>query len=220
MLQKAFRLVPFRAGNVTVAVIVGIIQMFLFINADAIYGPAAAAVKDILILYLVFLTVTVVTVSKGFPSVGKLGGNAFRNFLIAFAFTAIVMLAVPAGLLGTLAAIEISVVGIGYGLLHGFVKSYIEEIIFRYVLPIQAGLGDLLSGALFGVFHVGISLYYVSAGLLAMSALPYAILALIGLGFIWTFVRNQGGLMASVGSHYAYNLAVLGGLFAIFGGVV
>ena len=103
---------------------------------------------------------------------------------------------------------------LGFGFLHAMVKAFNEELIFRDALPSIIGgkakllYVDIVSSVAFGAFHFAVS----GASLLVMAFLSV-------LGFIWSQVYRRFGLMGSTGSHFAYNLAALGVLSKVFGGV-
>ena len=103
---------------------------------------------------------------------------------------------------------------LGFGALHAFVKAYIEESVFRDALP-KAGLGDVISNVLFGMFHLAV-LTTVGGLTYLQALLPITVLIILGL--VWAGVRNIYGIMGSTGSHFAWNLFAYGALPRIFMG--
>jgi hypothetical protein len=140
-----------------------------------------------------------------------------------FIATSLAMLLIPK--LITAGSIEASVavqMAFGFGFLHAFVKAFNEEVIFRQILPIVAGLGDIISNVLFGIFHIAVVISQLS--LLKMPVTFWTVAAPVGilvvLGFLWAKIRDRFGLMGATGSHFAYNLGVMQLLPKVFGVVV
>lgn len=198
--------------NVTVGIIIVILQLFLFVNADWIFGIYATTVKNTLLVYLMLEALILSTLDVALPTI-ELSIDKFAWFAIFFSLTSIVLILIPTHIMGTLASFEAVKIAIGYGILYGFVKAFIEEVIFRRILPKVVGLGDLISNILFGLFHISMLTMYGFTGV--QLVLAFALLTMLGL--IWAKVRDIGGIMGSTGSHLAYNLAVLGSLPAVLG---
>lgn len=189
-----------------------LIQIWLYINADAIYGPYAGMVRNTMLAYFLLIAVFSPFVMK---SLLRLGPQDLPNFTIMFILTSAVLMIVPAVTHLVTGEIEQGLtLALGFGFLHSFVKAFNEELIFRDVLPSIMGNGmvasiyvDIVSSLAFGVFHLAVT----NVNILAM-------LFLSALGFVWSQVYKRFGLMGSTGSHIAYNLAVLGVLPKMFGG--
>lgn len=190
------------------AVGIGILfaQLFLYINASAIYGPYAETVRNVMLAYFILLAILSPFV---IPILMKIGLQDVPAFSIGFVLTTIVMLVVPI-VTGLTGEIESGLtLALGFGFLHSFVKAFNEEIIFRGVLPKVMGgstTAGVVSSILFGVFH-----FAVTGGSI------FAIAFLSVLGFIWWLVYKRFGLFGSTGSHFAYNLAALGVLSKLIG---
>jgi len=190
-----------------VGIAIILLQLWLYINADYVYGPYAGIVKNVMLAYFILLALLSPFVIKILMDIGP---KDIPNFSIGFITTAIVMFAI-----GSITLITGEVEGglalaLGFGLLHSFVKAFNEEVIFRGVLPKIMGGGlwpDIISSVLFGLFHVAVT-----------GAAWYAIIFLSVLGFVWAMMRNYIGIMGTTGSHFAYNLAALGVLPKLFGG--
>lgn len=219
--------IGFKMHLINVGVVVLLLQLFLLLGADYIYGAYAATVRNVLIIY--FLMLLLARVYTGSRPAVMSGKESWYSFILMFIITSVVLLTlsmVP----GVLTTAELTVVipaafagaigitALGFGALHAFVKAYIEEDVFRSALPIRAGLGDIISNILFGVFHFAVLV--TVRGLTPVQALlPIAVL--IGLGLLWSRMRNGFGIMGSVGSHFAWNLFAFGVLGKIFtGGLV
>lgn len=189
-----------------VGVLIILAQLFVYVNAEYIYGPYAAMVKNVLLVYFILLAVFSPYVIQ---ILNRIGPQDIPNFTIGFVLTAAVMLVVPvASITGEVE--KGLTLALGFGFLHGLIKAFDEEIIFRGVLPkIMGGTraADIVSSIIFGVFHLAVS-----------GANIFVMLLLMGLGIAWVFMRDRFGLMGSTGSHFAYNLAALKVLPKIIGG--
>lgn len=217
----------FKMHLLNVGIIVLLLQLFLWIGADYIYGAYAETVRNVLIVYFfMFLLVRVTLGGKPHALSEK---ESWFNFILMFILTSVILLAfsfIPGmvstaeltiALPSTLIA-AMGVTALGFGALHAFVKAYIEEDVFRSALPIKAGLGDIISSILFGIFHFAVLV--TVRGLTPVQALlPIAVL--IGLGLLWSRVRDGFGILGATGSHFAWNLFAFGVLGKIFtGGLV
>ena len=191
-----------------------IIYALLWFRADEIYGVYADMVRNTMLIYFVAISLfSPIT----FPMLMSMGFQDIAGFVFGFILTAPVMLVLGnAGVTGLIVGqVEASVnwgLIIGFGFLHSFIKAFSEELIFRGA--ISKIFGDVVSSILFGAFHYGITgVSIIGAGIL------------MALGFLWAKLRDifRGmggtGLMASTGSHFAYNLGVMGILPLILGGL-
>ena len=182
-----------------------LIPIFLYVNASWIYGEFSAQATQELIVYLILYAFVMASVAKGLPTSEKFGNGL--GFAIMFIGTAIVMLMIPyiASIAGSLETIKLA---LGFGLLHGAVKTYVEEIVFRY------GIGDIVLGGLpaagivqagiFGLFHLAVS-----------GGNWFTMIWLSGMGLVWWFIYKKWGVLGASGSHLAYNLASFGVLGAV-----
>jgi len=190
-----------------VGIAIILLQLWLYINADYVYGPYASIVKNVMLAYFILLALLSPFVIQILMDIGF---QDVPNFSIGFVITAIVMFAI-----GSITVITGEIEGgltlvLGFGLLHSFVKAFNEEVIFRGVLPKLIGgtmVADVVSSIVFGVFHVAVT-----------GASWYAIIFLSILGFIWSQMRRYIGVMGTTGSHFAYNLSALGVLPKLLGG--
>ena len=208
-----FGFAPFKSKLVSIGIIVAVIQVFLLINADFIYGEFVNQVRFVLTLYFFLYLIMVSPLGKKLPTFTQ-GPQAIQNFIIGFIITAAVMTVIPLFLVKA-SSLEFVTLSLGFGLLHGFVKAYIEEIVFRYALPIAFGFGDIISSILFASFHISVIVLSGAAGL--GFDMVFRFILLFALGMIWSFTRNRLGILASVGSHFSYNLFVLGAIPSFFG---
>jgi membrane protease YdiL (CAAX protease family) len=192
--------------KLAVGIFILVVQLFMYINADAIYGPYAGMVRNVMLAYLILLAIFSPYV---IPELAKLGVQEVPGFVIGFALTTIVMLIVPfvTGLVGEIE--KGLTLALGFGFLHSFVKAFNEEVLFRAVLPKVMGgsiYAGLISSVFFGLFHMAVTGFSI-----------VAMIFLSVLGFVWYLVYQRFGLMGSTGSHFAYNLAALGVLPSLFG---
>lgn len=192
--------------KIAVGIVIIILQLFVYVNADYIYGPYAGMVKNVLLVYFVLMAMFSPVVIQ---ILQRMGPADIASFSVAFIITAAVMLVVPvASITGEVE--KGLTLALGFGFLHGFIKAFDEEIIFRGALPQLMGgsiYADVISSIIFGVFHLAVS-----------GANIFVMLLLMGLGMVWALVRSRFGLMGSTGSHFAYNLAALKVLPKIIGG--
>ena len=230
--------IAFKKSKLNVGVAIVILWFALLLGADVMFGPYAEVATSILYIYFFMYLLMWVTVGTR-PSTISVGSEGWVNFLIGMLGTGVILLVgllIFAPFLSSAALViipaQIGIAALGFGALHGFVKAYIEESVFRDALPIKAGLGDIISNVLFAAFHGFILLgatipTQVSAGKLVdlgAANWQYAIIPLITLfvlGLGWAKIRNVWGIMGSTGSHFAWNLFALGILGKIFtGGIV
>lgn len=209
--------------KLNVGVIVLIIQAFMWISADFVYGQYAAMVREVLLIYFILFLIVRVTLGGKVSTVRP--GASWASFIIAFILTSVAVMAF--GLIGGAAEVAsltshipqaaVGVSALGFGALHAFVKAYIEEDVFRAALPRMAGFGDIISSVIFGAFHL--SILIMQGMILQLALIPMAVLVVLGM--VWSQVRNHFGIMGAVGSHFAWNLFAIGVLFGIFtGGLV
>src|SRR3990167_8588251 len=123
-------LAPFKSKLISIGIIVAIIQVFLLINANFIYGQFAPQVVSVLTVYFFLFLIIALPIGAKIP-LEREGQKAIQGFVIAFIVTAAVMTVLPQ-LIVKAASLEFVTLSLGFGLLHGFVKAYIEEVVFRY----------------------------------------------------------------------------------------
>lgn len=220
-------------SNIPIGVWILILQAFLWIDASWIYGPFAAQVQQVLQIYFILFLIVFVSLGLKIPTLDKRRENLF-NFFILFIIGVVIMTVIsPILSSGELAAgqftsAEVNAVSIAFGFmfLHGLVKAYIEELVFRYAIPtaILGGIKQrtdninvyamIISSILFGVFHIAVDS-------LGGTAFPwYAVIYLSILGGVFYVISQRFGIMGSTAFHFAYNLGVLGMLPKLFGNVI
>jgi len=188
----------FLENKLSIGVIILLIQLFLFINAEWVYGKEKAPlISNILLVYLILQVAILSAFDMPLPTI-KTNLNSLVNFLLMFLVASIVFSLMDVALFGGV-AYQLVVTYIGFLVLHAFVIAYTEEIVFRWMLPKQIGLGDIVSNLLFGVFHLA-----VYKGSLII------VLFLMIFGYILSIVRDKFGIMGSIGVHFAWNLKALG----------
>ena len=205
-----------RPKGLTIGLVVLIMQLFLWVNVNWIFGGYAPAVEKTLLLYLLMQALTLAvyggTLGTDRPSEGIL------NFIIGFSVTSMVMLPlvfVAPGVTAFLASFEIVVAVVGFGMLYAFVKAYVEELVFRDILPLRAGLGDIPSSILFGLFHASALMLAIPPKTGMEIIMGFVVLSC--LGYIWAkVVRDRIGILGATGSHCAYNMWILGILASLF----
>lgn len=184
-------------------ILVLLIQLFLYVNASAVYGEFSAVAKDTLLIYILMLT-SVVAITGSRPDIINGGLDRAYNFFL--------MLFVGSGLLVTIPWVAQnfglnSQAGIGVVLLQVFAVAYTEELVFRGILP--DFLGDLVSSAFFAIFH-----YVVYGGSVFLIVFAFV----LGLGF--AVIRNYFGITGAIGAHSAWNLKALGVLDKLISGSI
>ena len=186
-------------GKISLGLVVVIIQMFLYVNAGAIFPEKyVEQARNIILLYMV-MTFAFTIVTNYIPSeVKRPFTEELLMFFVSFFLFAGVLSAIPISTGAHVFQINETVkIALPFMLLFAFVVAYTEELIFRGVLP--KFLGVVLSNVLFGVFH-----WYAYHGNI------YSILIATVFGFIFSFVAEKFGLMGAVGMHTAWNLKILG----------
>lgn len=216
-------LLPFRIGKVSTGLLIFLAQVFVWISADWVFGAQAAVAREIMLIYFLLFLVTRVSLGST-PSTMKVKEEGLLNFLLMFTVTAGILLVVSivaplagvfaGGMELTLGAVTVSV--LGFGILHAFIKAYIEEDVFRDALP-RAGLGDVLSNVIFALFHLSVFFTVYNFGM--VQAVTGAV-TLFVLGMVWSQVRNNFGIMGSTASHTVWNIFAMGALSMLAGGMV
>lgn len=216
-------------SNVSIGFWIMIIQVFLWINATWIYGPFADQVRNILQIYFILFLVVYVSAGLKLPTLrtGNKSNESLRNFLFMFVAGMIIMQILHPFLssaqlaVGQFASVEVEAAAVAFGFmfLHGFVKAYIEEAVFRYAIPTLIGLkgklevyGAVISSVLFGAFHISVAMMSGTA------PAWWTIIYLSALGMVFYAIYKRFGISGSTGFHFAYNLGVLGLLPMFIGG--
>ena len=184
--------------KITLGLIVLFMMLFLYINADIVYGIYAEQVKTVMVAYFLLLAVVLASFGVGLPSM-SLSIYEIKNFALMFILTSLVLL--PLQFLQGLSAEVAITTALGFGLFHAFVKAFIEETIWADIL--KKRIGRYGSAITFGLFHLAVT--YTTGG---VNFIAIGILML--LRFIWDFIYDRYGVMGSTGSHFAYNSFVMG----------
>jgi hypothetical protein len=216
-------LIPFQLRKLSSGLLVFIAMIFVWISADWVFGGQATVARTIMLIYfLMFLVVRTALNTK--PSAMNVREVGLFNFVLVFAGSALILI-IAQGLLPFMGSISgvmeiavasVSIGALGFGILHGFIKAYIEEDVFRDALP-NAGLGDLVSNVLFGLFHL--SIFFTVYGFTLIQAGAGAVTLFI-LGIAWSQIRNNFGILGSTASHLAWNMFAMGTLGILIGQAV
>ena len=192
-------------SGLTLGITVLILQLFLFISADWVFGASAEIAKEILLIY--FILQIAVYSTMGVPEIFYRPLSEMRTIFLYFILTVIVASFLKATvIMGMMASFEPLRAVAGFGFIYIFVKVFTEETIFRDLLPKQ--VGHKVAQVLFALFHVAI---------LSVKFAPSIVQMLIGLVFlyvlesIWYRIYLTGGAPASIGSHAGWN-SIAGGL--------
>ncbi len=203
--------------RVTIGVIILIVHLFLLTNATWLFGSHAPQAVSELTTYMLFTVFAMAAFAAPLPLIAsKVEG--FYGFIFSFIATlpiahyVIIPVLNTSGTIGSVIAnIESVRAALAFGLLFAFIKAYDEEIVFRHILQKVAGLGVYIQAILFGLFHTAMlfATVYVVSGFAGVVA---SMLLLTILGVIWGIMSASGknGLMIALGSHFAWNLSVLG----------
>ena len=191
------------------------IILMLILGSSYIYGTYAQQMKDILYVYLFMYLIAFTMIPKPKKVVTITIGRGLGSFAIMFIATFIIMLTISPFMA---AVLELSTIEAGiafiatFGLMHAFIKAYIEEKVFRERLAPR--IGGPASSILFGVFH-----FFVLVGFFGFTLPLFIAMAWLGfLGFIWFIIwKRTKDTMAATGSHMGYNTVVMGMAPAILG---
>lgn len=187
---------------------------FLFVNAPGIYGDFAPQMRDIFNVYIgLFVLVLGVLAMTGLkiriPEFSEPIRDQLIKFVVGFVITGFLMMfvvfVVPT-FSAVVASTEIVILAAGFGLIHSFVKAFIEEIVFRSWLPSAFGLQVIGSSVVFGLFHFAVT-----------GVNPFAMVYLMFAGFAFAVAHKYLGLMGATGAHTAHNIIALGLGTAVFG---
>ena len=197
--------------EITVGVVILLMQIGLLVGADYLFGEYAYIARETLYVYLIMEALVIAAFNTDLPTI-EAQPSTMMNFVLMFVLTALVVSCIPSAMLASLAVIKLA---IGFGILYAFVKAFVEEAIFRHILPDVAHLGHVISNVLFGLFHV--FMLSMKPDSTAVSVVVGAV-ALMCLGFAWSLIKKRFGVLGSTGSHFAWNLHVFGVLGNLIGG--
>lgn len=186
-----------RSLKITAGFMIAILQMFLFLNADFIYGAYAPTARNVILFELLLVIVLVVFSNY---DVGLLfrGPEDVTNAIVVFLAASFALSVLPAVFL-KMAQVEATVIvaSVAWLGLHAITIAFNEEVAFRGIL--DAFFPMPIQSAMFAVFHVGVK----GGNLLTL-------LVLFALGAMLTVIRRRFGLLASVSAHFVWNLKALG----------
>ena len=185
-----------------------ILELFLLINAEAIFPENGIAIKNVMIVYLIMQATVLAAFSQKMPTLTA-NLNMFLLTVVGFVGTAVLVLALPEPITGsfdlfTISSAVLTVGTVGFAFAYSFVKAFIEEVVFRGVLMQYVGI--TMQALLFGVFHFA---------MLSVIGAPF-VMVLLGtvmltaLGYLWGVLARTGGILLSVGSHLCWNMASIG----------
>lgn len=195
-------------NKITVNIFLLLLIAFSFVAADWLYGPYSSIVRNVMITYFILFLLVKAFTGAPIPMMGvtfpELGAFGF-----GFIATMIIVMFLPIGFSGEISYNTLKL-AFGFGILHGFIKAYIEEAIFRGMLMQRIGI--VMSNIAFGLFHVGVIIMTLASGGLAvtLAGVLVPVITLTALGFVWSFMAQRFGFMSAVGSHLAYNLKAFG----------
>lgn len=184
------RLTP--TSKFTLGIAIFGIQIFLLVNAGALFGSQAGVVKDTLLIYLV-MQLGVMAFSQGKTRI-QTNFDQLYNYLFLLLLGSIGLTLVPFVIEGWGLSTSATIAAI---VMQLAVVVPVEETVFRDVLPDY--MGDLLSSVAFGFFHLAV--YDASIPLMVVA---------MGLGLVFALIRERFGIAGAMGAHAAWNLKALG----------
>lgn len=188
--------------RISIGLAVLLIQLFLWVNAEWIYGPALAPqMERLMLIFLVMQALVLGAYGMSTAMRETPAPISISRFGITFLLTSLALVAIPMVVLGGLENVRLA---FGFGLIQAFVIAFTEENVFRDILP-RAGLGDIWSNVLFGVFHVA-----------AFGASIFGMFFMMLLGFVFAMIRTRFGILGAVGAHASWNMKSYGLLDKIF----
>jgi membrane protease YdiL (CAAX protease family) len=200
-----------RSIAVPVLIFAILVQAFLLINGQLIFGSAWNGYQNILMLYVALDAIFLgLAVTSGIPYMEIDIWNAIIIFIIVFLISAFSLSA-----LFRIAPITISVNNIVLDFIFQiFVIAYTEELLFRGLL--LQYIGPIWQGIAFGVFHL--TSYYTPLGINWTSIVVAIIMGII-FGYVVKYfdtLKKPGiGITITWAIHSAWNLALLTTLFVL-----
>lgn len=97
-------------------------------------------------------------------------------------------------------------IGLGVILFHAFIVAVDEELIFR------GWLNDILGRKTLGIWTraIIISIVFAFFHYALAGSEPLVLFTYIPIGLAYFFIKEKYGIMASIGTHWAYNIFILG----------
>lgn len=202
MALNIFKLGLSKISNISLGLVILLIQLFMFINTKLFFPENTAYWHDIILTYLV-----VVAVFFALPDFRSKMFNvrfidAIKSYFLSFVIT-LVFLGLIAGILSLTDIFKInwSSIPLGIIFLQVFVVAVIEELIFRDTMPKLVGV--VTANILFAVFH-----WQVYQG----NYLSLVIAFIAGLMFTYLRMKspNPEGNELNIGAHAGINLYLYG----------
>jgi membrane protease YdiL (CAAX protease family) len=198
----------FKFKEVGLGIIILLLQLFLYFNANVLFSSNYVATAQETILVYILLQISVISISGVRPSTATNDAREnIWNFLLMFIVSAMILVAIPL-FLDTLFSVQDSSFAFTLALIQAVVVAYPEELVFRGILPKVFG-NELIPAMLFGVFHFAVS---------GMN--PWFMLFAFGSSFVFSAVKQKFGVLGSAGVHTAWNLKQYGVLDLLFKGLV
>ena len=126
--------------GLTVGVAIIIITLFLFFNADLAFGAKAAVARNILLSYMLAIALLSAVFNAPVPAI-RSPPTDLINFIIGFVVTAVVVVTIPQLFIASITPV---VAALSFGFLYAFITAFYEEVIFRDLIPLRIGLGDII----------------------------------------------------------------------------
>jgi membrane protease YdiL (CAAX protease family) len=208
-------ILKFMTTRITIGLLILLTHLFLLTNASWLFGDYATQAVFTLTVYMLFTVFALAAYTTGMPMMTE-KAYGFYIMIGAFLGTTVVsyyfivpFLSASGTVATVIASLESVKAALAMGMLFAFVKAFDEEVVFRHILQNVAGLGVYIQSVLFGLFHTSMlfSSVYLSTG---VAGVFVSMALLTTLGLLWGFMAKRWGLMASLGSHFGWNLVVLG----------
>jgi len=197
--------------TVPIILITVVIQAFLLVNGETIFGSSWSAYEPALVTYVLLDSLFLaLALSKVIPFAEISIWDAIPVFAVTFLISGYLLQA-----LFRVAPITISVNNFIIDFIFQiFVVAFTEEMLFRGILLQYTG--PIIQGILFGLFHV--TSYYMITGI-DWSAILVAIVMGILFGYIVQYFQKMHlsgtGLTITWAIHSAWNISLTTSLFAL-----
>lgn len=187
--------------GVGIGAVVVIALFFLLVNADPLFGAFSGQAMQTLTIYSILLIGSIALFRSELPLINA-GISKLFVMILTFAVTLLITASIPASLLSSIDPVKALTAAAGFA--YGFIKAFVEEVVFRNVMMNRIGLE--FQAVLFGIFHAAVLIAQGFTG--ATLLLPVMVLTL--LGYIWGILKKHVGIEAAIGSHVGWNAAVQG----------
>ena len=196
----------FKFKQVGIGILIALLQLFLYFNADILFSSNYSELAQKTILTYMMLQVMVIAYSGLRPATAK---NDKReniwNFLFMFFVTSLILITIPI-ISDSVFSVSDNSYALAIGLIQAVVVAYPEEVVFRGLLPRVFG-NNIIPAILFAGFHFAVS---------GMN-FWFMLFAFIS-SFVFSMIAKKFGILGAVGTHTAYNLQQYGVLSALFSG--